>query len=113
MIANRFFIAHSPSKASYEGAAKRCEGGRQITRLRRLSKKATEQVDGKETASWLCVLAAAPVAVAGFFSYNSLTLEQFLWALLKFELLCAGGRRFVSENFHYTLLARKEDTDLD
>ena len=68
---------------------------------------------GKETASWLCVLAAAPVAVAGFFSYNSLTLEQFLWALLKSELLCAGGRRFVSENFYYTLLARKEDIDFD
>lgn len=68
---------------------------------------------GKETTSWLCVLAAAPVAVAGFFSYNGLTLEQFLWALLKSEFLCAGGRRFVSENFYYTLLARKEDTDFD
>ena len=31
---------------------------------------------GKENASWLCVLAAAPMAVAGFFSYNGLTLEQ-------------------------------------
>lgn len=34
-------------------------------------------VAGKETASWVCILAAAPVAVAGFFSYNGLTLEQF------------------------------------
>ena len=68
---------------------------------------------GRETASWLCVLAAAPAAVAGFFSYNGLTLEQFLWAFLKSELLCAGGRRFVSENFYYTLLGRKEDNDFD
>lgn len=68
---------------------------------------------GKETASWLCLLAAAPVAVAGFFSYNGLTLEQFLWAFLKSELLCAGGRRFVSENFYYTLLGRKGEFDLD
>ena len=64
---------------------------------------------GQETASWLCVLAA----VAGFFSYNGLTLEQFAWAFLKSELLCAGGRRFVSENFYYTILNRKEAIDFD
>lgn len=68
---------------------------------------------GKENASWLCVLAAAPVAVAGFFSYNGLTLEQFAWAFLKSEILCAGGRRFVSENFYYNMLGRKEADDFD
>ena len=68
---------------------------------------------GKETASWVCILAAAPVAVAGFFHYNGLTLEQFAWAFLKSELLCAGGRRFVSENFYYTILNRKEAIDFD
>ena len=68
---------------------------------------------GKENASWLCVLVAAPVAVAGFFSYNGLTLEQFAWAFLKSELLCAGGRRFASENFYYNMLGRKEADDFD
>ena len=68
---------------------------------------------GKETASWLCVLAATPVAVAGFFSYNGLTLEQFAWAFIKSEFLCAGGRRFVSENFYYTMLNRKGADDFD
>ena len=68
---------------------------------------------GKENASWLCVLAAAPMAVAGFFSYNGLTLEQFAWAFIKSEFLCAGGRRFVSENFYYTMLNRKEAIDFD
>lgn len=68
---------------------------------------------GKETASWLCILAAAPVAAAGFFSYNSLTLEQFLWAFIKSEILCAGGRRFVSENFYSSALGRKGDSDFD
>ena len=68
---------------------------------------------GKETASWLCVLAAAPVAVAGFFSYNGLTLEQFAWAFIKSEFLCAGGRRFVSENFYYNMLNRKGADDFD
>ena len=68
---------------------------------------------GQETASWLCVLAAAPIAVAGVFSYHGLTLEQFAWAFIKSEFLCAGGRRFVSENFYYTILHRKEAIDFD
>lgn len=68
---------------------------------------------GKETASWVCILAAAPVAVAGFFSYNGLTLEQFAWAFIKSEILCAGERRFVSENFYYNLLHRKGRDDFD
>ena len=59
------------------------------------------------------VSAAAPVAVAGFFSYNGLTLEQFLWAFLKSEVLCAGKRVFRSENFYYRALGRKEDRDFD
>lgn len=62
---------------------------------------------GKETASWLCILAAAPFAVAGFFSYNGMKLEQFLWVVLKSELLCAGHRPFMAENFHYKAMAHK------
>lgn len=53
---------------------------------------------GKETASWACILAAAPMAAAGFFTYNGLTLEQFAWAFLKSEILCAGNRVFKAEN---------------
>lgn len=68
---------------------------------------------GKEAASWVCILAAAPVAVAGFFSYNGLTLEQFVWAFIKSELLCAGERRFVSKNFYYDLFHRKGRDDFD
>lgn len=58
---------------------------------------------GKEAASWLCLLVAAPVAVAGFFHYNGMTLEQFLWAFLKSEILCAGPRVFDSVNLHEEL----------
>lgn len=68
---------------------------------------------GKETASWVCILAAAPVAVAGFFHYNGLTLEQFVWAFIKSEFLCAGERRFMSENFYYSLFHRKGRDDFD
>ena len=58
---------------------------------------------GKEAASWLCLLIAAPVAVAGFFHYNGMTLEQFLWAFLKSEILCAGPRVFDSMNLYEEL----------
>lgn len=58
---------------------------------------------GKEAASWLCLLISAPVAVAGFFHYNGMTLEQFLWAFIKSEILCAGPRGFDSVNLHEEL----------
>ena len=68
---------------------------------------------GKETASWLCILAAAPVALAGFFHFNGMTLEQFAWTFLKSEILCAGERRFISKNFYYEMLKRKGADDFD
>ena len=68
---------------------------------------------GKETASWACILAAAPMTAAGFFTYNGLTLEQFAWAFLKSEILCAGNRVFKAENIYYKALGRKEREDFD
>lgn len=68
---------------------------------------------GKETSSWACILAAAPMAAAGFFTYNGLTLEQFAWAFLKSEILCAGNRVFKAENIYYKALGRKEREDFD
>ena len=62
---------------------------------------------GKETASWVCILAAAPFAIAGFFTYNGMTLEQFVWVFLKSEILCAGNRPFIAENFHFKAMSRK------
>lgn len=59
---------------------------------------------GRETVSWLCVLAAAPFAVAGFFSYNGMTLEKFVLAWVRSEFVCAGPRRFVAENCYYQML---------
>ena len=53
------------------------------------------------------------MAVAGFFSYNGLTLEQFAWAFLKSEVLCAGNRVFISENIYYLALGRKGAVDFD
>lgn len=68
---------------------------------------------GKEPASWLCILAAAPFAIAGFFSYNGMTFEQFVWAFLKSEVFYAGCRPFVGQSIHYRLMNRKGCKDFD
>lgn len=68
---------------------------------------------GGETASWACIVAAAPVAVTGFFSYNGLTFEQFAWAFFKSQFLCAGPRRFQAENLYQKAMKRKGARDDD
>ena len=68
---------------------------------------------GKETASWLCILIAVPVAVAGFFTYNGLSFEELIWAFIKSQFLCCNYRKFVSENIYYNMLNRKESGDFD
>ena len=47
---------------------------------------------GQETASWLCILAAAPIAAAGFFRYDDLNFEQFLVAAMESVLLGRSWR---------------------
>ena len=68
---------------------------------------------GKEIAGWGCILAAAPFAIAGYFSYNGMTLEQFVWVFLKSEILCAGSRPFIAENFHVKAMSHKRYMDDD
>ena len=68
---------------------------------------------GEEPASWVCILAAAPFAFAGFFSYNGLTFEQFAWAFIKSQFLCAGPRVFKSENIYCKTRTRKGVHDYD
>ena len=68
---------------------------------------------GKETASWACIVAAAPLAAAGFFSYNGLTLEQFAWAYIKSQFLCAAPRSFQAENIYCKALSMKGGHDYD
>lgn len=55
----------------------------------------------KETVSWLCIVCAAPLAVAGFFKYNGMNFEQFAAAFIYSELLCSGVRTYQSENYLY------------
>ncbi len=68
---------------------------------------------GQETVSWFCIVGAAPVAVAGFFQFNGMTFEQFAWAFIKSQFLCAAPRPFHAENYYYKALGRKESIDYD
>lgn len=63
---------------------------------------------GRETLGWVCIVGAAPMAVAGFFHYHGLTLEQFLWAWCKSNLLLAGRWLWHSENYLYDIWEGKK-----
>lgn len=59
---------------------------------------------GTEITGWLSVLSAAPFAGCGFFKYHQMTLEQFVWAWLKSEVLYPKRLVFQSENFYVQCL---------
>lgn len=65
----------------------------------------TKHLIGKETASWLCMVAAAPVAAMGFFKYNGLTAEKLAWAFIKSEILYAGKRVYKADNYYLDMMA--------
>ena len=46
-------------------------------------------------------------AAAGFFQYNGLTLERFLWAWLKSEVIMAGKRVWKAENYYEEAMKRE------
>ena len=56
---------------------------------------------GTETVSWMCVLGAAPFAVMGFFRYNGMTAERFVWAWIKSEFLIPKKLTFRATNIYY------------
>ena len=56
---------------------------------------------------WVGVGGAAPVATAGCFQYNGLTLGRFLWAWLKSEVIMAGKRVWKAENYYEEAMKRE------
>lgn len=50
-----------------------------------------KNVIGKETASWLCMVAASPIAAMGFFKYNGLTAEKLIWTIVKARFCMPEG----------------------
>ena len=64
----------------------------------------------------VCVLAAFPFALGGFFQYNGMNLENFLWAFLRSEFLTPKRLVFKSENVYAKLMEHssvKEALKLD
>ncbi len=55
---------------------------------------------GTEITGWMSILSAAPFAGCGFFKYHQMTLEQFVWAWLKSEVLYPKRLVFRSENLY-------------
>lgn len=71
---------------------------------------------GMEATSWICILGAAPFAALGFITYNGMTIEKFLLAWFKSEVLVPRHLKFVSENIYYEMmkpyLKNKQKEDL-
>ena len=70
----------------------------------------------RETVSWVCIVGAAPVAAAGFFQYNGMTLERFLLAYIRSEFLFPRRLVFKSDNIYAKALENstiKEALKLD
>lgn len=59
---------------------------------------------GVETLSWICILGAAPFAFIGFVTYNGMTIEKFIFAWFKSEILTPRHLKFVSENIYYNAM---------
>ena len=56
---------------------------------------------GTEEVGWVCILAAAPFAACGFFSYHSMTAEQLFWAWCKSELLSPKRLVYRYNSYYY------------
>ena len=61
-------------------------------------------VVGTGEIGWMCVLAAFPFALGGFFTYNGMTFEKFLLAFIRSELLYPKKLVFRSENLYAKIL---------
>ena len=59
---------------------------------------------GEEVTGWLCVLSAAPFAVCGFFKYHGMNAEQFLWAVIKSEILYPKRLVYRTENLYLSCM---------
>lgn len=73
-------------------------------------------VIGEGEIGWLCVLAAFPFALGGFFQYNGMTFEAFILALIRSEFLYPRQLVFRSENLYAKALeysTSKEALKLD
>ena len=73
-------------------------------------------VVGSGEIGWMCVLAAFPFALGGFFTYNGMTFERFVLAVIRSEILYPKKLVFRAENLYAKALDHatiKEALQLD
>lgn len=63
------------------------------------------RIMGSGEVGWVCILAAFPFAICGFFRYNGMYFEQFAWAFIRSELLYPRQLAYKSENLYAKALA--------
>jgi len=56
---------------------------------------------GNEGVSWVCISVALPIALIGFLTYHEMTLEHFILAWLKSELIMPKRLYFKNCNYMY------------
>lgn len=59
---------------------------------------------GTSEVGWMCILAALPFALCGFFQYNGMPAEKFVTALIRSEYLMPKKLCFKAENFYANTL---------
>jgi hypothetical protein len=59
---------------------------------------------GTETVSWLCILCAAPFAAMGFFRYNGMPFERFIFIWFRSQFLMPNRLVFRAENIYETAI---------
>ena len=59
----------------------------------------TYEYIGVDSASWLCMVAAAPFAAMALFKKDGLTFEQYVWVMIRFLFLVPQKRPYKTENF--------------
>ena len=67
---------------------------------------ATKGIAMEEARGWLCMFGAAPFAACGFFKYHGMTAEQFLWAVIKSELLYPKKLNYRPEDLYYACMEK-------
>ena len=52
---------------------------------------------GAAEVGWVCMLAAFPFAMCGFFTYNGMPAERFLLAVIRSEILCPRTLAYIKK----------------
>ena len=59
-----------------------------------------KDIVGTSEVGWMCILAALPFALCGFFKYNGMPAEKFLAAFLRSEYLTPKKLMFKADNLY-------------